>query len=253
MSRWLLFHLNKGELDGKRIAAAAVIEETHKPHTPIPLLPEMRSRFPGAKRADYCLSWVLIESDRGSIVYHNGAIDGIYAVVGFIPERQIGVVVLTNFENQQLSDVLFQHALDVLQERTPRDWSRIYGENSKKQETKAQQAKQEWEASRVRGTKPSRPLDAYAGTYENEMYGQIRVSQEGDRLVLRMSSHLVGDLTHWHYDTFQAVNRDRIAEARMGTTFITFGMDSGGTVAAMTVNDLLMFKLLPQAESGAVK
>jgi len=253
MSQWLMFHLNEGNLDGKRIAEPAVIEETHKPHTPCPLSPEMKSLVPWARRADYCLSWVLFDSDGGPIVYHNGQIDGIYAVIGFIPERQVGAVVLTNLENHKLSDVVFLRALDILLERTPRDWNPIYLENGTKQEAKIAKARKELEAFRVQGTKPALSLDAYPGTYENEMYGKAKVSLEKNSLVLRLSSHLVSDLIHWHYDTFRAACRDRVAEARMGPNFVTFGINSQGTVSEMNMSDTLIFKRLPDSKSGGAK
>ncbi len=253
MSQWLISHLNKGNLDGKRITEAAVIEETHKAHTPCPLSPEMRSQIPWARRADYCLSWVLIDSDGGPIVYHNGQIDGIYAVIGFIPERQVGAVVLTNLENHKLSDVVFLRALDILLERTSRDWNAIYLENAKEQDEKSREARQALEKSRVRDTKPSHPLSGYAGVYEDEMYGRVKVSVEKDRLVLQLSSHLIFNLTHWHYDTFRAACRDHVAETRMGPTFMTFRTDGQGTVSEMNMNDMLMFRRLPDSKSGGAK
>jgi len=253
MSQWLMFHLNKGILNGRRITEAAVIEETHKPHTPCLLSPEMKSQFPWARRADYCLSWVLIDSDVGPIVYHNGQIDGIYAVIGFLPERQVGAVVLTNLENQKLSDVVFLRALDTLLERTLKDWNPLYLENATKQEAKIAKVRKELEASRVQGTKPALSLDAYAGTYENEMYGKAKVSFEKDSLVLHLSSHLVSDLIHWHYDTFRTACHDRVAEARMGPNFVTFGINSQGKVSEMNMSDMLMFKRLPDSKSGGAK
>jgi hypothetical protein len=56
----------------------------------------------------------------------------------------------------------------------------------------------------VPGTKPSLPLEEYAGSYPSELYGEARVTLENGRLALRLlpNPDLVGDLTHWHFDTF---------------------------------------------------
>jgi hypothetical protein len=109
------------------------------------------------------------------------------------------------------------------------------------------------EASRVLGTKPVFSLNAYAGTYENEMYGKVKVSLEKNSLVLRLSSHLVSDLIHWHYDTFRTVYRDRVAEERMGPNFVTFGINSQGKVSEMNMSDMLIFKRVPDSKSGGAK
>lgn len=253
MAQWLRFHLANGVLDGRRIADAAVIQETHRPHTPIPISPEMASSAPWGRRADYCLGWILVDHQGDHVLYHNGKVDGIYAVIGFIPERQVGAVVLTNYQDQELSDVVFLRALDVLLDRPPKDWNSIYLGNWKQRETKSAQARQDLEASRIRGTTPSHPVAAYAGDYENEMYGRIAVSLEGDHLVLRLSSHLIGDMAHWHYETFRATLRDRAAEATMGPTFVTFGMDAKGAVSSMSLNDALLFVRLQERKPGATK
>lgn len=253
MARWLRFHLGAGVLDGRRIANATVIRETHTPHTPIPLSEEFEAAFPSGRRLDYCLGWVRIDAQGDPYVYHNGQIDGIYAVISFIPEKQVGVVVLTNLENHKLSDVVFRRAIDVLLDRTPQDWNAVYLANKKKQDARSEEARRAVEASRIQGTAPSHPLAAYAGTYENEMYGRVTVSLEGDRLVLPLSSHLIGDMSHWHYDTFRATLRDRAAEARMGPTFVTFGMDVRGSVSSMNLSDALMFVRVPEPKPGATK
>jgi CubicO group peptidase (beta-lactamase class C family) len=253
MARWLRFQLANGVLDGRRIADAAVIQETHTPHTPIRITPEMASKVPWGRRADYCLGWVLIDHQGDHVVYHNGEIDGIYAVIGFVPERQVGAVVLTNYQNQRLSDVVFLQALDVLLDHPPKDWNSIYLGNRKKQEAEEAEARQVLEASRVRGTTPSHPVAAYAGDYENEMYGRVAVSLEGDHLVLRLGSQLIADLAHWHYETFRARMRDRALEAIRGATLITFGTGAKGAVSSMNLGDALLFERVPEQKPGAAK
>jgi CubicO group peptidase (beta-lactamase class C family) len=247
MSRWLRFHMNNGKLDGKKIAKPAVIEETHKPHTPIPFSHDFKSVFPWGRQFSYCLSWVLIDYDGEPCIYHNGQIDGIYAVIGFLPEKNVGAVVLSNLENQHLSDVVFLRALDVLLERTPKDWNAIYMKNRENREEIMAKTQKGLEAARVQGTKPSLPPGAYAGVYESEIYGKVRVSLEENRLVVHLSSVLAYDLSHWNYDTFRAACRDRYAGARMGPIFFSFNISGQGAVAEMKMNDAMIFKRLPDA------
>jgi hypothetical protein len=98
-----------------------------------------------------------------------------------------------------------------------------------------------------------RPVAAYRGDYENEIYGRVTISLEGDPLVLRLSSHLIGDMAHWHYETFRATLRDRAAEATMEPTFATFGTDAKGAVSSLSLNDVLLFARVPEQKPGATK
>lgn len=60
-------------------------------------------------------------------------------------------------------------------------------------------------------SKPSLPLEKYAGRYKDSWYGEVTIAHEEGKLVLRFSRSptLVGDLEHWQFDTFVARWRDR--------------------------------------------
>ncbi|HKJ03428.1 MAG TPA: DUF3471 domain-containing protein, partial [Longimicrobiales bacterium] len=79
-------------------------------------------------------------------------------------------------------------------------------------------------------SRPSLPLDAYATTYRDAWYGDIDITDEGGKLVIRFSRSpdLVGDLEHWQYDTF--LIRWRLRELR-ADAFITFSLNPDGSVA----------------------
>ncbi len=95
------------------------------------------------------------------------------------------------------------------------------------------------------GTEPSHPLWAFPGSYEHEIYGAAEVTEEDGHLVLRIGTSFVGDLQHWHYDTFRANYRDRY----QGRDFVTFTVDRRGRVSGMEVQGLGLFR--KQEEEGA--
>ena len=86
------------------------------------------------------------------------------------------------------------------------------------------EAQKRLEAQRVSGTKPSLPLADYAGTYVDSMYGEARVREEGGKIVLTRGPGFVGDLEHWHFDTFRANWRAR----NLGRTFVSFRLGATG-------------------------
>jgi Domain of unknown function (DUF3471) len=59
----------------------------------------------------------------------------------------------------------------------------------------------ERDETRHKGTKPSRTLDAYTGTYEEPAHGQVILSLKDGVLQLQWT-RLKSSLNHFHFDTF---------------------------------------------------
>jgi hypothetical protein len=109
---------------------------------------------------------------------------------------------------------------------------------ARKTEARGDSTEKAFEAKRVPNTHPSLPLERYAGTYLDSLYGTVEIAEQGDRLVARIGPAFVGDLTHWHFDTFKATWRDR----GLGTSYLTFNVDAEGKVSSVEVLELGAFK-----------
>ncbi|MFP5355282.1 MAG: DUF3471 domain-containing protein, partial [Gemmatimonadota bacterium] len=83
----------------------------------------------------------------------------------------------------------------------------------------------------VSGTRPSLPLERYAGSYADSLNGTVRVTVEGGALRAVWGKSYAGPLEHWHYDTFMARWEDR----RAGSAPLTFVLDARGRVAELRV------------------
>jgi hypothetical protein len=92
-------------------------------------------------------------------------------------------------------------------------------------------------ARRAAGTRPSRSLEHYTGTYKNDYYGKATVILEGEQLALRYGSLLSARLEHWHYDTFKTFWRLPF----FGEDLVTFILNSWGQVEEMKVSDFADF------------
>ncbi len=162
------------------------------------------------------------------LVAHGGAIDGFRALVGLVPEEHLGVVVLTNGgePGRALTNALFLQVVDAHLGGAVRDWGAELRRVRDQQMTRdsIEQAKQE--QTRIARTRPCLPLSAYVGTYRHEMYGEVVVAAESGALVMRFGPFYTGDLTHWHFDTFQAKWRD----PEQGSDRVTFGLNAEGSV-----------------------
>jgi len=75
---------------------------------------------------------------------------------------------------------------------------------------------------RNKNSKPSLPLEKYAGLYRDAWYGEIEIKHEGDRLLMtfKHSPDLSGQLEHWQYDTFVARWSDPELKADAYVTFL---------------------------------
>jgi hypothetical protein len=69
------------------------------------------------------------------------------------------------------------------------------------------------------------------------MYGEARVSVDEGRLVLRLApaANFVGDLEHWHYDTFRIKWRESVSYP-FPRGFVTFILGARGQVDEMKID-----------------
>lgn len=226
MTRWLRMLLAKGELDGRRVVGATTVREIQQPHTIAGS--GMDSIFTMTHFSMYGLGLGLRDYYGRKLVSHTGGIDGMLSYVAFMPEEDLGIVVLTNTDGQALGNVLLNHIIDAFIDAPKRDWNEFSLRRDREEQARAGAAQEAQEKARVTGTQPSLPLEAYAGTYENVMYGDAVISVENGALVLERSDAFRATLDHWHYDTFRAT----WADEGLGTAMVTFELDPRGRIAS---------------------
>jgi CubicO group peptidase (beta-lactamase class C family) len=206
LARWLRFQLGDGTYAGKRLLATAGLAETHTPQMVIRLKGAVKAAHPEATQMSYGLGWA-IEDYRGHPLYsHTGATQGFRARVVLVPRARLGIVLLMNADvgtsQASMHFAVTNRLLDLLLGLPEKDWNGYYAALVRKSldERRARLAARE--AGRQKGTKPSRPLQAYTGTYQHPAYGKARVSLEKGTLILRWSS-FTSKVEHFHFDTFR--------------------------------------------------
>jgi hypothetical protein len=105
---------------------------------------------------------------------------------------------------------------------------------------KAVAAQAEVESRRVTGTSPTLPLAKYLGSYADSAFGAIRIADRGGKLTMEWGLR-VGDLEHWHYDTFRVTWRYPGAAPEL----VTFTFTPQGTVRALLVPGIREFWRVP--------
>lgn len=82
---------------GRRVVSAESLAECWKPGIAIPFTP---AEAPGVDKLHYCLGWTLARYEDGRrVLSHTGGVDGFTCIIAFLPDEDLGLVVLTNVWN----------------------------------------------------------------------------------------------------------------------------------------------------------
>ena len=149
------------------------------------------------------MGWV-ISSYRGHpLWWHNGGIDGFYALLSLLPDDNLGVVTLTNLlDNDPIPEIVAYHIYDQLLGLDSIDWAKRFQEVEAKQKAAEDEEQKKELSERKPNTHPSHELRDYAGRYENPGYGVITIQPSGDGFSATLNK-LTFPLHHYHYDVFE--------------------------------------------------
>jgi CubicO group peptidase (beta-lactamase class C family) len=238
MAQWVRLNLNGGVYKGRKLISAEVLKEMQTPQTIIRTDSLTQVLRPSNHFAAYGFGWSLRDYLGRKLVQHEGALDGMRASVVFVPEEKLGFVILMNSQNTSLLASIAYRVLDHYLGGPSRDWSDELLKIAKEQDQKDKAEEKKRNDERVKGTKPSLPLEAYAGTYDNEMYGPATVRVENGKLFMQFYPAFVGTLDHWNFDTFQVIWRNRSLDKEM----ITFALGADGKVSELRWQGFTEFK-----------
>jgi CubicO group peptidase (beta-lactamase class C family) len=240
MSRWIRAQLAGGARpDGERL----VSEMQHREMlTPQFLIPQSQF-YPAARLARpnftaYGLGWFVQDYRGRKVAMHTGSIDGMSALLALVPEERLGMVVYLNLDHAELRHALMYRVLDAYLGGPPRDWSTEVRALYAPFAEQARAAEREAQSRRVAGTRPSLPVEAYAGTFADpdSLFPRLTVRADGGRLVAEMGAGSTGELEHWHYDVF----RVRWADLPLGEDFLVYTIDAEGRAQWLRVGGTLL-------------
>ena len=248
LSKWVLLQIDRGRLRGTGEGKDRLFSEVQSRTMwsvqtpqgigePPPELAGLRANFAG-----YGLGWGLNDYRGRKVVSHTGGLAGMVSRVALIPEINLGVVVLTNQESGAAFNAVTLHVFDYYLNAPETDWIGGFKTVVERGIAAANEAMAKQQTARVANSKPSLPLEKYAGRYNDAWYGEVTLALEkandstAPKLVIRFSRSpaLVGDLEHWQHDTFIARWRDCGLAA---DAYVYFALKPDGSIDNM--------KLLP--------
>lgn len=251
MAQWVRLQLNGGKYAGKQLISPEQIEAMWTPQIRVPMPPSLVKEYGAQSQfAFYARGWVCQDIDGHRVIWHTGGIDGMRAFVGLLPEQKVGFVILSNSEAyDQCHDVglgfrLFDHYLGLPE----KDWCAVLLGEEKEKQGKVKKENAGLTAKRVHGTKPSVTIDKYTGKYRHDVYGDIDIGLENNKLRFTFGPQRVADLSHWNYDTFK-INWKCYG---MGDEdqLMTFVLDAGGKVQDMSIPEVGVFSRVADDRTG---
>ncbi|MGE5625720.1 MAG: serine hydrolase [Bacillota bacterium] len=234
MSQWMRMLLADGRYQGRQLVSAAVVHEMQAPQMFIGGS-DAEAKFlsalnPGSHFYAYGLGFFMQDYAGTKVLWHSGHIDGMSAGLGLVPSEHLGVVVLSNMDQSWLPMALVWRVVDGYLRQPQKDWSASVLATVEPAYEADKAAEDKLESARQPGDAPL-PLAAYAGTYNSDLYGSVRVTLENGKLVLRASKRFNGDMQHWNHDTFQV----RWNYDYLGKSYATFGLDATGQPVSLSL------------------
>ncbi len=232
LSQWIRLQLGDGVLDGKRLVSTANLTETRRAQI-VERVSAKQARELGITQKSYGLGWHIEDYHGRLMVEHGGAIEGFRAQVTLLPKEKIGIVVLSNRHSPNEAPAAIAYRLvDLLLGLPAKDWNAHFQTEVKNAENARKARERQRLASRHQGTKPSRELMAYTGSYEEPAYGKATVALEQGTLVLRWSSFQI-PLEHFHFDTFLVTGHDTLDADPLAKELVLFTLGADGEPATL--------------------
>jgi len=234
MVKWIQFWLNKGVVGTDTLLSLSSINEIHMQQTVL-----RTSGFDarnGVHFKGYGLGWFLMDYNGVKVIHHGGGLPGYISKIALVPEKNLGVIILTN-DMSWLPSAMTYKVIDAYTEgkMDDRDWAAEYLGYSQNNDKRLEEKEKLRHAARVEKTKPSKGLSDYTGVYEDPMYGKAIIAVKDKKLHLEMVPSkmlFTADLNHWHYDTFQFT----FADPFLPEGFLTFELNSNGQVTGFKID-----------------
>lgn len=222
LSHWLIAQLDSGRYNGRAVIPYEAIKNTRNPR-----ISQGRSGhvFNTSHFSLYGLGWGMKDYEGIEVISHTGGILGFVTGVNLVPELNLGIVVLTNSDENWFYEALKWEIIDAYLGLPFRDYSSTYYKFYNSRQQNAHEKIAAYRDTVEMHNEPSIPLDDFIGIYHNEMYGVVEISKKGNTLAVDFEHH--PDLGA----TLEYLDNDRFLctyyPSRMGTEVFPFDIENG--------------------------
>lgn len=167
MLKWVRFQLSSE----KAIIKPQTLQEMHTVHMTFSTPPQIA--YKEIDQLGYGLGWFIGNYRGNAFVHHFGNIDGFTSEVAFLPQKKIGLVILTNSSNdgRYMIHSVRNQIFDALLELEPLNWLKRGLEIRNQARQALQKSAQDFVSHQF-----AHPAVAhFAGAYEHPAYGTVKI------------------------------------------------------------------------------
>jgi len=176
LAKYALFHLNMGMVDGKQVISKKQMEYLHKGQT--------ITSQDSARITLYAHCWFVEQNNHYRLYFHTGTTWGFTTLVAFIPELDLGFVILANSEAPAYPRyAIMRRMIDLYKGYPDKDYNAKYFQEWLDEERADQIKKDKKEAETEKISAPN--FNQIVGVYDKgELFGKAVVEMENGNLFI---------------------------------------------------------------------
>jgi CubicO group peptidase (beta-lactamase class C family) len=232
MLLWLKMWLNEGRVDGAPFLSERTVRTITSSQMSLSGGPGNEPQ--GTHFMNYGYGWRLHDYAGRKIVRHGGGLPGYLSEVVFVPEANLGIVVLVN-DLTPIVVAIADKILDLFVTSKDRDYVAETLTTWERYQPMLESQRRQRESARVPNAGPSLSLADFTGLYRDTMYGDAEVTQQDGVLSLTLlpaRQLFSAPLEHFHFDTF----RVQFPAPALEFGLVTFHLGVDGQVETFTID-----------------
>lgn len=207
MCRWLSLHIQLGRAGERQLIPRELMQDMHALQMSIPVPWRPGSDVYRPTLVGTGLGWFTRDYRGRKVVDHGGAWG---AEMAFVPEEELGVIVLSNLDRNGLGWMLKWDLIDsVLSPETAWErgakwekWEQLggYGVNFRERDRQKARLTEQRQPDRP----PTHTIERLAGRYESPLYGEVQFRPDGAELDVTFGNYSAR-LQHWDGNSYYGV------------------------------------------------
>lgn len=186
LSHWIIAQLDSGKYNKQNVIPFSAIQKTRQL---LSIQRRVRHPYNETHYSLYGMGWAFQDYEGREMIMHTGGVNGFVTSVTLIPEEKLGIVVLTNTDQNPFFQSLKWEIIDAYLGLPYRNYdSTFYAGFIKRQEANNKWLKEVRDSVAMK-IKPELSLSEFEGKYKHEVYGFAELKKVSDKLELTLEHH----------------------------------------------------------------
>ncbi len=249
LAHWLNAQLAAGTFNNRKVIPEWVIQTSREPNT---IVGRNWHPFNKTHYSLYGLGWTMEDYEDVEVFSHTGGIWGFVSGVSFVPELGLGIVILTNSDENWLYEALKWEITDAFMELPYRNYTDHYYNIYRRRAEARQATIASWKDMITDEYPFGLKGEYFEGTWQNDLYGDINIKKENNGLSVSFDHHpgLVARLQPLSDGSFLCTyTPSRFGIHKLGTE----QDENGRPVISFKVADRLDYSVYPFKKSDTGK